>query len=471
MAVAIPVMLEKALPSDAVKEGYKNVRKPEKSEFAQSLDQAVKKNSQQLKREPDSRKGVSSASKETSPPEDKSAQNGAPVNQCGTFQASGTEENTTVGKGQEEMLSNPAINQPTTLDIVSALRGSGEAVGSCLTLVQTTTAAQGGEGQETSAPITADNTDVSGTSAQNDNIRTASKVLPSTDGNNDASKGTDMRWETAPEKVPIPAEKLLTQIKDAPLKVSTTLGENAEAYLSALVRQASGTPTQANETDVKIIMTMQDSLRPDKVAAKGEGQPMDPEDQSEPRQDKANFILLTNHNDNLTTRAADSKSIQLQSKEQVDAKDLIQQIVQKAEVMLKSEVSEMRMQLKPEFLGKMLIKVTVEEGNVITKIITENQQVKQMLEANLNSLRQSLEASGIKVEKTEVSVQLFNDGSGSFSQSDSNRYMMWSEQQSQNRRSYSQDHFGYPEMENVPESIEATTNYGMGLDGQVDYLI
>lgn len=94
----------------------------------------------------------------------------------------------------------------------------------------------------------------------------------------------------------------------------------------------------------------------------------------------------------------------------VDADDVFEQIVDKAKVMVKQNLSEMKLDLKPEFLGRMTIKVMVEEGVVTARFITDSPQVKQMLESNLNTLRQNLEMNGIKVEKTEVNVQLDNSG-------------------------------------------------------------
>ena len=47
---------------------------------------------------------------------------------------------------------------------------------------------------------------------------------------------------------------------------------------------------------------------------------------------------------------------------------------------------------------------------VTALFITESYQVKQMLEANLGSLRHTLESHGMRVERAEVDVQLNNGG-------------------------------------------------------------
>lgn len=88
---------------------------------------------------------------------------------------------------------------------------------------------------------------------------------------------------------------------------------------------------------------------------------------------------------------------------------VLAQIVDKAKLMVKLNSSEMNIQLKPEFLGKLSIKVLVEDGLVTARFVTDNNHVKQVLESSLGALRQSLESQGLKVDKTEVEVQTGND--------------------------------------------------------------
>ncbi len=108
-------------------------------------------------------------------------------------------------------------------------------------------------------------------------------------------------------------------------------------------------------------------------------------------------------------KTVDDASLALNGKDSdksVDPKQLIDQIVKKFELLTKPESSEIKIQLKPEFLGKMTIKLSMEDGVLSAKFVTDNHQVKSMLESNLALFKQQLEAAGIKVEKTEVSVQL-----------------------------------------------------------------
>ncbi len=151
--------------------------------------------------------------------------------------------------------------------------------------------------------------------------------------------------------------------------------------------------------------------------------------------------------------------------------ELFDQIVERAKLMVKLSSSEMNIDLKPDSLGKLSIKVLVEDGLVTARFITDNHQVKQMLESNLTHLRQNLENQGLKVDRTEVEVQVGNqqDFSG---MSDWNRDN-WGNQRNLGHRSNLDGEEALPlEMETAgiagPE-IEAL--YGYSADGEMNILV
>ncbi len=106
--------------------------------------------------------------------------------------------------------------------------------------------------------------------------------------------------------------------------------------------------------------------------------------------------------------------------------EVIEQILDKIEIIQSKKLAELTLELKPDVLGKMTIKLAMEEGSLIARFITDNLHVKNILESNLNSLRQTLESQGIKVEKTEVNVQLNNGGM--FDGSEGNQQDRWENQ-------------------------------------------
>lgn len=96
--------------------------------------------------------------------------------------------------------------------------------------------------------------------------------------------------------------------------------------------------------------------------------------------------------------------------------EIVRQVVEKAQVILDGDKSEMVLSLKPESLGKLSLKVVTENGIVMAKFIAENQQVKQVLESNMQFLKENLEKQGLNVQGFSVSVrQDSGDGKGHYS--------------------------------------------------------
>ncbi len=65
---------------------------------------------------------------------------------------------------------------------------------------------------------------------------------------------------------------------------------------------------------------------------------------------------------------------------------------------------EMELQLKPESLGKINLKLVEEKGQILAKFTAESEQVRAILESNMQLLKDSLEKSGLTVQQLSVSV-------------------------------------------------------------------
>jgi len=106
--------------------------------------------------------------------------------------------------------------------------------------------------------------------------------------------------------------------------------------------------------------------------------------------------------------------------------EILNQIVDKAAVTLTPDKAEMVINLKPDNLGKLEMKLATEKGVINAQITAENQEVKQIIESNFNVLKDALEKQGITVQSFSVSVgnQSWNRGyqnSGSKNQNNSQR--------------------------------------------------
>lgn len=84
--------------------------------------------------------------------------------------------------------------------------------------------------------------------------------------------------------------------------------------------------------------------------------------------------------------------------------EIINQIVKKAEIVLSDTHSEMRMQLEPENLGKLTLKIAVERGLITAKFTAESYEVKKVIESSFNELRDMLQEKGLEVQNFSVTV-------------------------------------------------------------------
>ena len=103
--------------------------------------------------------------------------------------------------------------------------------------------------------------------------------------------------------------------------------------------------------------------------------------------------------------------------------EILKQVIDKASVLIGQDKAEMVINLKPDHLGKLTLKVATENGIVTAQMVAENQQVKQIIESNLNVLRDSLEKQGITVQQFSVSVgqDSWNKGFNQDSQKNSSK--------------------------------------------------
>ncbi|NSW89882.1 MAG: flagellar hook-length control protein FliK [Firmicutes bacterium] len=86
-------------------------------------------------------------------------------------------------------------------------------------------------------------------------------------------------------------------------------------------------------------------------------------------------------------------------------KEIVFSIANKAKVLITDKQSEIVINLKPDSLGKVVLKVVTENNYVTAKILTENYKVKEIIESNFQMLKDSLEKQGLIVHDLSVSVK------------------------------------------------------------------
>lgn len=101
----------------------------------------------------------------------------------------------------------------------------------------------------------------------------------------------------------------------------------------------------------------------------------------------------------------------------IKSSEVINQVIEHAKVIVGQDKSEMIIHLKPDHLGKLELKVVTEQGIVAAKFIAESQQVKEVIETNMQLLKDSLQKQGISINA--ISVQVGNDKQSEYQQNNS----------------------------------------------------
>ncbi len=96
--------------------------------------------------------------------------------------------------------------------------------------------------------------------------------------------------------------------------------------------------------------------------------------------------------------------VELPTGERVSVQSIIDQIVEASRTTMQSEKTTVEMLLNPEGLGKVLMEVSEENGQVKAHIYTQNEQVKEALENQMFQLKEQMNQAQTKVQSVEISV-------------------------------------------------------------------
>jgi flagellar hook-length control protein FliK len=138
------------------------------------------------------------------------------------------------------------------------------------------------------------------------------------------------------------------------------------------------------------------------------------------------------------------------------------QIVEHARLINHSaQMSEMIIRLKPEHLGEMALRVSVNNGIVAAVFHTNNMEVRNILENSMHQLRQELANAGFKVDSVSISSGL--------SQFDENQERVAQWQQAQQKNASKKGEENYAEASDVALESQGIVNNSK--DDGVDYRI
>lgn len=98
-------------------------------------------------------------------------------------------------------------------------------------------------------------------------------------------------------------------------------------------------------------------------------------------------------------------SSQVASYSNIEAESVMRQIMDHIQLQMNADSTEVNMQLHPENLGTLQIRIAAKEGIMTAQFTTTSETVKSVLEGQMVQLQQQFDQQNIKVEAIEVTVQ------------------------------------------------------------------
>jgi hypothetical protein len=90
---------------------------------------------------------------------------------------------------------------------------------------------------------------------------------------------------------------------------------------------------------------------------------------------------------------------------QLYSREIMEQIVERVNYLARPGEQELRLKLQPEFLGEVLIRVRRMKGILSGEIITQHAAIKELLESQMETLRQRFQQVNLDVERFQVFVR------------------------------------------------------------------
>ncbi len=116
--------------------------------------------------------------------------------------------------------------------------------------------------------------------------------------------------------------------------------------------------------------------------------------------------LFANSINNIKMQSDRFKNVEanLDSAVQYSRDSILEQIYDRIKVISKDDFSELRLNLKPDELGEVAIKLVMDKGNMAARITVDNSYVKDLIESNIPKIRENLKNQNVEVSSFNVSV-------------------------------------------------------------------
>lgn len=129
--------------------------------------------------------------------------------------------------------------------------------------------------------------------------------------------------------------------------------------------------------------------------------------------DKSQFVL-----EKPEIKIPTVENVETKESEPINKKQVMEHIVNKVKFDLNSNKNQIKMTLKPESLGEMVMEVEVVKNSLVAKIMVDNQRAKEIIENNLFQLKEGIKDTALEIKTFEVFVGNNSD----FNKHDSNQF-------------------------------------------------
>jgi len=83
---------------------------------------------------------------------------------------------------------------------------------------------------------------------------------------------------------------------------------------------------------------------------------------------------------------------------QIYKEDIVKQIVDKMKLTLDDYKQELEIKLKPDLLGKLILKMELKDGIVNAKLLVDNYRTKELIESNIAQLKEQIKEIGVDIK-------------------------------------------------------------------------
>ncbi len=126
-----------------------------------------------------------------------------------------------------------------------------------------------------------------------------------------------------------------------------------------------------------------------------------------------------------TAAALSPEKMMISGPNKEDAAENVQELIKQAQVIIKKGGGEMNVEMKPEGMGQVHLRVALDNGQVSIQMMAQNDKVKKLLEDGIHELKSNLASHKLQVESLKIGIANgFQDKKMEQQQSDAQREAM-----------------------------------------------